>query len=422
MHILYTAFDVVPSPKGASIHITHFVRGLVQAGHDVHLITAGDPSLPATDSYEGAAITRVPPGDDMNFLVRAIAFGRAVEEHIMTHPPYDVVHYRSIWGGLPLTRLRHRYGYRTLFEVNGLPSVELKYHYPDLRDSPLIHKVREQELATLAHSDAIVSPSDVTRAYLTSLGIPRHKITVIRNGFSPHHFQPTPLPADPASPFTLLYIGTLADWQGLETLIDAMNIVVEQGTSRPIHLRIVGRGRKRQRKQLGKHIRKLGLEEYVTIMAAVPHHDIPRLMAEASVCVAPLGLNDRNVTQGCCPIKVIEYMAAGRPVIATNLPVVRELMREDRDGLLFLPNDPHDLARHIVTLLNDPERAQRMATKAAHHAHATLTWHDSEKKLVRLYEQLTEPVKPVQTAQAVQPIQPAPAHRAQALPQAPDEE
>jgi glycosyltransferase involved in cell wall biosynthesis len=57
------------------------------------------------------------------------------------------------------------------------------------------------------------------------------------------------------------------------------------------------------------------------------------------VCVAPLALNDRNVTQGCCPIKVIEYMSCARPIVAANLPVVRELVREDIDALLFAPDD-----------------------------------------------------------------------------------
>ncbi len=387
MRMIYTAFDVVPSPKGASVHITHFVRGLVAAGYAVDLMTAGDGVLPAEDRYEGARMLRVPPGDDMNFLVRAKGFSDAVRAHLDdTAPPYHVAHYRSIWGGLPLTQARHRHGYRTLFEVNGLPSVELKYHYPDLRDSPLVAKLREQELATLALSDVVVCPSDVTRAFLVSLGVPRSRIRIIRNGFSTRHFSPTPLlPLNGDTVPTVIYIGTLADWQGLETLVEAMCRVVAQ---RPARLQIVGRGRKRQRKALAKRIHKLGLEDYIEVLAAVPHHDIPALVAGARVCVAPLALNDRNLVQGCCPIKVIEYMAAGRPVVAANVPVVRELVREGRDGLLFAPGDVDDLARQIVAVLDDAALAQRLAESAAEHAHAHFTWHEAEKKLLRVYEEL----------------------------------
>ena len=389
--VLYTAFDVVPSPKGASTHITHFVRGLVGAGYAVDLVTPGDGVLPAHDAYEGTQITRIAPspGGDANFLGRAVAFGAAVVAHVAAAPPYDVVHYRSIWGGLQAAQAKTQHRYRTVFEVNGLPSVELKYHYPGLRDRPeglaLLTKIREQELATLALSDAVVCPSDVTRAFLTSLGVPRSRITVIPNGVSPKEFFPTPLPPAAGRVPVILYIGTLADWQGLEMLVAALPAVL---AVQPVHLRIVGRGRSRQRKVLARQIRKMGLEAHVSVEPAVPHHCVPELLAASDVCVAPLALNDRNVTQGCCPIKVIESMAAGRPLVAANLPVVRELAREDVDALLFAPGDSADLARQILRVLADRDLAERLASNAATRAQTEFTWHAAQKRLIRVYERL----------------------------------
>jgi glycosyltransferase involved in cell wall biosynthesis len=99
-------------------------------------------------------------------------------------------------------------------------------------------------------------------------------------------------------------------------------------------------------------------------------------------------LNDRNVTQGACPIKVLEYMAAGRPLLASNMPIVRELVREDVDGLLFSPNDPDDLARQALALLNDMELSQRLADSASQRALTKFTWHESQKKLGKVYESL----------------------------------
>jgi glycosyltransferase involved in cell wall biosynthesis len=385
--ILYTAFDVVPSPKGASTHITHFVRGLVGAGYSVHLITQGDGILAASDEFEGAAMTRVPLLADANFLTQAMAYGQAVMAHVGAAPRYDVVHYRSIWSGLALAESKNRCGHRTLFEVNGLPSVELKYHYPGLRESGLLAKIREQELATLALSDAIICPSAVTRAYLASLGIPRSRITVIPNGVSPKDFAPTPLPPADGHVPVILYVGTYADWQGLETLIAAMPRVLAQ---QPAKLRIVGRGRGRQRKVLAKQIRKMGLEAHVSLEPAVPHHQIPEIIAAADVCVAPLALNDRNATQGCCPIKVIECMAAGRPLVAANLPVVRELAREDIDALFFAPDDPEDLAHQLLNLLSNRDLAERLAASAAERAATSLTWHEAQKKLLSVYARLLD--------------------------------
>jgi glycosyltransferase involved in cell wall biosynthesis len=382
--ILYTAFDIVPSPKGASTHILHNLRGLVNSNFDVHLITPNDGLLPPEDTIEGAKVTRIPQDLSQNFLARAVHFGKSVLAHLALNPGYDVVHFRNIWDGFHITQNKKKFGYKTLFEVNGLPSIELKYHYPGM-DSELLAKIKEQELATLHLSDAIICPSNVTRDYIASLGLDRKLVTVIPNGVSPSDFPVTPLPVRDGRVPVLLYIGTLADWQGLDIVIKALPKILE---TQPVKLHIIGRGRSRQRKMLAKQIRKLGLEEHVLVQPAVPHHEVPNLISQADICVAPLALNDRNVTQGACPIKILEYMAAGRPLLASNMPIVRELVREDVDGLLFSPNNPDDLARQAILLLKDMELSQRLAESAAAHVRETFTWHVSQKKLGKVYKRL----------------------------------
>lgn len=383
-NILYTAFDIVPSPKGASAHILHNLRGLVNRGHAVHLITPNDGLLPPEDTIEGAQVTRIPQDLSQNFLARAVHFGRSVMAHLALNPGYDVVHFRNIWDGFHIAQNKKKFGYKTLFEVNGLPSIELKYHYPGM-DAGLLSKIKEQEIATLHLADAVICPSNVTRDYIASLGLDRKRVAVIPNGVSPSDFAFTPLPVRDGRVPILLYVGTLADWQGLDIIVKALPKILE---SQPVKLHIVGRGRSRQRKALAKQIRKLGLEEHVIVQPAVPHHEIPSLIAGADICVAPLALNDRNVTQGACPIKILEYMAAGRPLLASNMPIVRELVREDVDGLLFSPNDPEDLARQAVQLLKNMELSQRLAESAAAHVREKFTWHESQKKLGKVVEKL----------------------------------
>ena len=382
--VLYTAFDIVPGPKGASTHILHNIRGLVNGQFDVHLLTPNDGVLPMEDVVEGAHVTRITQDLTQNFLARAAHFGQSVLTHLTLNPGYDVVHYRNIWDGLAVAQNKKHFGYKTLFEVNGLPSIELKYHYPGI-DLGLLSKIKEQEIATLHLSDAIICPSNVTRDYIASLGLDRKRVTVIPNGVSPSDFAPSPLPAREGRSPTLLYIGTLADWQGLEVVIKSLPKILEQ---QAVRLRIVGRGRSRQRKFLAKQIRKLGVEESVSLQPAVPHHEIPALIAEADICLAPLGLNDRNVTQGACPIKILEYMASARPLIASNMPIVRELVREDMDALLFSPSDSDDLARQVLALLNDFELSQRLAASASERALTKFTWHEAQKKLLKVYARL----------------------------------
>jgi len=382
--VLYTAFDIVPSPKGASTHILHNIRGLVNSQFDVHLLTPNDGLLPNEDSIEGARVSRIPQDLSQNFLERASHFGRSVFSNLALHPDYDVIHFRNVWDGLEITQNKKKFGCQTLFEVNGLPSIELKYHYPGI-DPNLLSKIKEQEIATLHLSDAIICPSNVTREYIASLGLNRKLVTVIPNGVSPSDFFPSPLPRREDRIPVMLYIGTLADWQGLEVVIKALPKILEVQL---VQLKIVGRGRSMQRKLLAKQIRRLGVEDHVIVQPAVPHHEVSSLIASADICIAPLGLNDRNVTQGACPIKILEYMASSRPLVASNMPIVRELVRDEMDALLFSPGDPDDLARQVLNLLNDYGLAKRLAESATDRALTKFTWHESQKKLVKVYEKL----------------------------------
>ncbi|MFB0537582.1 MAG: glycosyltransferase family 4 protein [Anaerolineae bacterium] len=382
--VLYTAFDVVPSPKGASTHITYFVKGLIEAGYEVQMITAGDPSLPAEDTYHGARLKRV-ISQEINFLRRAMSFSEAVTGHLADGHGYSVAHFRSIWSGYPLVQAREQHGYRTLFEVNGLPSIELKYHYPALKGAPVLNQIKHQEVATLHLADYIICPSRVTREHITSLGISPERVTVIPNGVDTARFSPHPAPPDEVP--LLLYIGTLAGWQGLDTLLEAMPLVLEE---HPARLNIVGKGRKEQRKSLQKRIRKMGLAESVSLEDSVSHDTIPQMINQAHLCLAPLSFNDRNVTQGCCPIKVLEYLACGKPLVAANLPVVRELVCDGQEALLFTPDDPADLARCVLTLLNDPPLAERLAEAGCQRVRREFTWQIAQERLLDVYERLLE--------------------------------
>ena len=383
--ILYSAFDVVPSPKGASTHVVQFVRGLTGGGHDVTLMTPRAPGLAEEERYEGARMIRVGTPGSGNFLARALEFGEAVARCAREAGPFDVAHFRSVWSGLPLTLLARDLGFKTVFEANSLASVELPFHYPALRASPTLEKIRRLELETLARADAIVCVSRVTKGFLGSLGAASRRIEVIPNGVDVELFRAGAVPPRSGRLPVLLYVGTLADWQGIGTLVEALPRIL---ADRPVLLRVVGRGRSRQRKDLSKRVRKLGLEAHVEVAPGVPHHEVPSLIASADVCLAPLSYNERNVVQGCCPLKVLEYLACGRPVVASNLPVVRELVREGRDALLVAPDAPEALAAAVLRLLDDPRLAARLAARGQRRVREAFSWKRAQKRLLKLYERL----------------------------------
>jgi glycosyltransferase involved in cell wall biosynthesis len=102
-----------------------------------------------------------------------------------------------------------------------------------------------------------------------------------------------------------------------------------------------------------------------------------------------LGFNDRNVTQGCCPIKLLEYMACRRPIVAANLPVVRELVRDGVEALLFEPDNAADLAGCLRRLLDDPALAERLAANGYERVRREFTWDIARQALLDVYESAT---------------------------------
>lgn len=386
MRILYAAFDVAPSPKGASRHITAFTQALTQAGHAVTLFTAGLEGLPERDEYAGAQIIRCPSLED-NYLRRAQQFGDAAWEHLRDcQGAYDVVHFRDLWSGAAALAARESlgYSYKLLYEVNGLASVELKYMYAGLQETDLPERLRRQEIELLRAADRVVCVSSVTAIYLKSMGAAADKLHVIRNGVDAEMFLPEA--PGPEGPPKLVYLGTLAPWQGLGCLVQAMPAILEAYPDAELYL--VGPYKKPQHKELLKLASKLGLEEgKVQIIGPVKPGEASSWLAQAAVCLAPLAWNDRNVSQGCCPIKLLEYAAAARPIVAADLPAARELLREG-ECLFFKPGDPADLARQVIRLLTDRPAAQAMAQRTARRVRRKFTWQRAGEELIGVYQHL----------------------------------
>ncbi len=194
---------------------------------------------------------------------------------------------------------------------------------------------------------------------------------------------------DPApaghGPLRVLYVGTLSRWQGIEVLLDAVQLA---GNERAIHLGLAGPANRERLAELHSHIRRAGLESRVTILPPVPRAQVAGLFHDSHVTAVPLTAADRNTVQGCCPLKLLEAMAAGCPVVASDLPVVRELADP---GAHFLPVPPGDVAAlsgAIVQAGSDHEATAARARAARRHVEQHFTWQNSTNRLIALYEEL----------------------------------
>ncbi len=136
---------------------------------------------------------------------------------------------------------------------------------------------------------------------------------------------------------------------------------------------------------------RLGVSDRVDWHFKVPHREVAAWLAHAELSVAPLADCARNVDQGCCPLKLLESMAAGTPVIASDLAVTRELVTDGEHGRLVPPDRPAELARAIRVALEHPARSAAQGAAAQAHVRASLTWEHSRAALRDVYRSVLEP-------------------------------
>ncbi|MBK9966435.1 MAG: glycosyltransferase [Holophagales bacterium] len=376
---LYAAFDRFPTRKGASAHIARFAPALFEEFGGGLLYVLGDERLPVHQVEDDVEIVRFSTPLP-NFLERAVAFGehlaRLLDE---AGDDLEICHFRDPWSGVPILERPHRYA--TVFEVNALPSIELPYAYPSIAPRTL-EKVQAAERFCLEAADRIVTPSRTTRDLLVSGGIPASKVDVVPNGADP--VPPLPRPFEAPDEY-LIYFGALQPWQGVDTLLGAFARLADLETLRLV---VCGSGRSRQARAAEKRAEKLGIAGRVLWRWELPSSELEPWLGNALLSVAPLRACSRNVEQGCAPLKILESLAAGVPVVASDLPPVREIVTDGVEGRLVAPDRPADLARAIRLLLHLPEHRARMSAAARERAARDFTWDRSLDLLKGVYRSL----------------------------------
>ena len=373
---LYAAFDRFPARKGAAIHIAKFARTLFDTHGGGLLYVLGGDDLPAYQQEEAVEIIRFSQ-DISNFLERTIAFGERLGGLLdEAGADLQLCHFRDPWSGLPILARSRRY--KTIYEVNGLPSIELPYMYQMLAPSTLA-KIEALEKFCLNEANHIITPSYTIRERLLMIGVAEHKITVIPNGAD---IPPiVPRPAEAAFRY-IIYFGSLQPWQGMGNLLRAFARLADL---EDLRLVICASYYSRQAKAYGKLAEKLGIRERVLWHFGLNEEQLAPWRAHALLSVAPLTECSRNVVQGCAPLKILESMASGVPVVASDLPAVREIMRDGEHGRLVHPDRPAELARAIRVLLQYPDRLREMGIKAQQRIEQEFTWAHATARLRALY-------------------------------------
>jgi glycosyltransferase involved in cell wall biosynthesis len=375
---LYAAFDRFPSRKGSAVHIDQFARTLFDCAGGGLLYVLGGDGLPPYQREEAVEIVRYTRPAE-NLLERAAAFGARLDELLgKLGTSLQLAHFRDPWGGLPIVERPGRC-YVTVYEVNGLPSIELPFTYPALPPA-ILERIEGLEQACLDGADVVITPSQVTAARLTRRGVDLGKLHVIPNGAT---LPARPSPPPPAAPRRyLLYFGALQPWQGIDT---ALRALARLRDLHDLELVICSSVHHRRAKPYRKLAEKLQVADRVRWRFTLSEDELASWREHALLSLAPLSDCSRNSLQGCSPLKIIESMAAGVPVVASDLPVVRELMSDGEHGRLVAADRPGELARAIRVLLDHPERLSAMGAAARQHVANNLSWTQSNEQLRELY-------------------------------------
>lgn len=317
----------------------------VSAGFDTHVILPSNGSLEPLLEDAGATVHILDP----LILRRAELRGfRAVRTVVLW--PATV---------LGLRRFSRRFRF-DLVHSNCAPTVggALLAHWWDVPHVWHVHEIFENQRTArvvferlLSHADVILAASNAVSNQFRSPSV-RARCRVAYTGAEVPDDIVTVSPLD-RSPAELVCVGRLNGSKGQDFLIQAISLLRNRGVD--VRLKLVGdvfASENHFREQLEELVARLSLNDFVSFMGE--RRDALQLIASADIVVVP------SAHPEAFGIVVVEAMALGRPVVATNVGGPSEIVTAGHDGLLVAPRDAAALAVAISSLIDNPAEARRL--------------------------------------------------------------
>ena len=371
--------------KGASSHIRQFAEAMQDAGNEVILVTRGQarPDDPVTP-YKTAFIPRtpgrtIPLGDtgtesDLSPTGAEFIQNTFVLDSILrlgSFEKYDLVYERySLYSNAGLIFARAA-GIPFILEVNA-PLIEEATRYRRL-DQPQLARTIEQELFSSA--DYIIAVSTEMKGYIEAI-LPGARITVVPNGVEMRRFErsmetdvvgKSPRSSDDRD-ITVGFVGNARPWHGITNLIDSIAILAREFPR--CKLVIVG-DTGNLRKDFETRCTQCGLDEVVSFTGPVPYEEIPSILKEIDIAVAPYPQLQNFYFSA---LKIFEYMAAGKAIVASRIGQISEILQHEKTALLVPPGDIDALSTALKRLLQDADLRRILGENARTEASNKHTW------------------------------------------------
>ena len=244
---------------------------------------------------------------------------------------------------------------------------------------------------TLTSAERVICVSEQAKKHFqSSWGVPKDRLVVIPNGVDAELFSASQnrnlerraLGVNGSG--VVIFVGHFQAWHGLEALLEAFHYSLGQVPT--AQLILVGDGPTRS--QLEKQISALGLGNSVRITGLVPKPTVAKMLSAADVAVLPYPEFKQELWFS--PLKLYEYMAAGKAIVASRAGQIKDVIQDGENGVLVEPGDTIGLGTAISQLLLDPKRRKRMGKSAQAQALATHTWSDHLVQLEDVYREVLE--------------------------------
>lgn len=360
MRVLYHHRTRAADAQG--VHIAEMIQAFRELGHEVEmaaLVTSSPESGTKSADVEKPLWQRVVQRIPFFYEVLQLGYNLfglwIISKAIRRFRPDFIYERYSLFNFAGILAARW-YGIPLVLEVNSPLAQEIK-------DEGLLKLFRLglwAERVICNSSTAVVVVTAVLGRILTENGVRPELLHVVPNGIAPGKFKVSEPDADLRrqhgleARLVIGFVGWFRPWHGLEMLVEAFHAgeLAEAGAS----LLLVGDGPAMP--ELRQIVARLGLEKVVVFTGPQPHAEVARYVALFDLAAQPAA------NAYCCPMKIIEYLALGKPVVAPAQDNICELLEDGLDAVLFPPGDAQALATSLRRLAGSPEAVARLTANA----------------------------------------------------------
>jgi glycosyltransferase involved in cell wall biosynthesis len=366
---------------GAAAHTSGVINGFVHAGVDVRVVA---PERPAGIA-EGATVIEAPP----RRIFQLVHWGTLIDyseqqADVGAAHRADVVYQRYALGSYAGLELARRLGVPLILEFNGSEIwAEQQWGSGHV---PFGETLAALERRHLHDASLVVVVSDVLRDQLVEQGVDADRILVNPNGVDVNALESAR--AHPPAEWrrraglreapTVGFIGTFGLWHGVRVLPEIVTRVASERDD--VRWIIVGAGALFE--EVRADLERRGLLERVQLTGVVPREQAVDLLAACDVCVSPHVHNPDGTRFFGSPTKLFEYMGLGKPIVASDLEQIGEVIEHERNGLLCPPGDAGAAADAVLRLLGDDALRERLGAAALEDARTTYSWDAHSRRIL----------------------------------------